>query len=96
MNVVAPRVQQAYGGQAPTKEGLLEGYYLGFLGLYFVFILLEGLFIALSVRPRQHACLSQLLSPCMLPCRVSLAPSVTLACHCRGSCQKVQTNLHKT
>lgn len=48
--MVAPQVQKAYGLQAPTTEGLLEGYYLGFLAIFFVVILAEGLFIALSVR----------------------------------------------
>ena len=52
VNVVAPQVQKAYGQQPPTTEGVLEGYYLAFLGIFFVVILFQGLFIALSVRPR--------------------------------------------
>ena len=42
VNVVAPQVQKAYGQEPPTTEGLLEGYYLGFLALFFVVILAEG------------------------------------------------------
>ena len=48
--MVAPQVQKAYGQQPPTTEGVLEGYYLGFLAIFFIVILAEGLFIALSVR----------------------------------------------
>ena len=50
MNVVAPQVQQAYGQQPPTVEGQLEGGYLTLLAIGFVIILLQGLFLALSVR----------------------------------------------
>ena len=55
VDVVAPQVQKAYGQQPPTTEGVLEGYYLVFLALFFVVILAEGLFIALSVRERRSA-----------------------------------------
>ena len=53
--MVAPQVQKAYGQQPPTTEGVLEGYYLVFLAIFFVVILAEGLFIALSVRERGSA-----------------------------------------
>ena len=49
VNVVAPQVQQAYGLEPQTAQGQLETSYLLFLGLVFVFIILEGLFIAISV-----------------------------------------------
>ena len=49
VNVVAPQVQQAYGLEPQTAEGQLETSYLLFLGLVFVIIILEGLFIATSV-----------------------------------------------
>lgn len=49
MNVVAPQVQQAYGLEPQTTEGQLETSYLLLLGLIFVIIILEGLFIATSV-----------------------------------------------
>ncbi|CAL5219714.1 g1605 [Coccomyxa viridis] len=48
VNVVAPQVQQAYGLEPQTAEGQIETSYLLFLGLVFVFIILEGLFIATS------------------------------------------------
>ena len=50
VNVVAPQVQQAYGLEPQTAQGQIETSYLLFLGLVFVFIILEGLFIATSVR----------------------------------------------
>ena len=59
MNVIAPQVQQAYGVEPQSAQGQLETSYLLFLTLVFVFIILEGLFIALSVR----APLS-----CLVPC----------------------------
>ena len=49
VNVVAPQVQQAYGLEPQTAEGQLETSYLLFLGLVFVIIILEGLFVATSV-----------------------------------------------
>ena len=50
VNVIAPQVQQAYGVEPQSAQGQLETSYLLFLTLVFVFIILEGLFIALSVR----------------------------------------------
>ncbi len=49
VNVVAPQVQQAYGGEPATLAGNLEASYLTVLGLAFLLIMLEGLFIAVSV-----------------------------------------------
>ena len=49
VNVIAPQVQQAYGLEPQTAQGQLETSYLLFLGLVFVFIILEGLFIATTV-----------------------------------------------
>lgn len=49
VNVIAPQVQQAYGLEPQTAQGQLETSYLLFLGLVFVIIILEGLFIATSV-----------------------------------------------
>ncbi|CAK0762827.1 hypothetical protein CVIRNUC_002996 [Coccomyxa viridis] len=48
VNVIAPQVQQAYGVEPQSAQGQLETSYLLFLTLVFVFIILEGLFIALS------------------------------------------------
>ncbi len=56
VNVVAPQVQQAYGLEPQTAEGQIETSYLLFLGLVFVFIILEGLFIATSVSESPHTC----------------------------------------
>lgn len=49
VNVVAPQVQQAYGGEPPTVAASLEGSYLTVLGVAFLIIMLEGVFIAVSV-----------------------------------------------
>ena len=46
---MAPQVQQAYGLEPQTAQGQIETSYLLFLGLVFVIIILEGLFIAISV-----------------------------------------------
>lgn len=48
--VVAPQVQQAYGGGAQTPAGQAETLAVRALGVFFFFILAEGLFLALSVR----------------------------------------------
>ncbi|CAL8467828.1 g7366 [Coccomyxa elongata] len=48
LNVVAPQVQQAYGGEPPTVAASLEGSYLTVLGVAFLIIMLEGVFIAVS------------------------------------------------
>lgn len=50
--VVAPQVQQAYGGGAQTPAGQAETLVVRALGVFFFFILAEGLFLALSVRLR--------------------------------------------
>ena len=48
--MVAPQVQQAYGGGAQTPAGQAETLVVRGLGVFFFFILAEGLFLALSVR----------------------------------------------
>lgn len=50
VTVVAPQVQQAYGGAPKTLQENLEGSYLTLLGVVFLIIMLEGIFIAVSVR----------------------------------------------
>jgi hypothetical protein len=91
VNVVAPQVQQAYGGQPPTLEGQLEGYYLTFLAIAFVVILLEGLFLALSVQLSSS-------SSCRMPasrCTLSYWASSKAEAACRASSQRVRTNSRK-
>lgn len=47
---MAPQVQQAYGGKPRSVTGTVETYYVSVLALAFVVILVEGLFVAVSVR----------------------------------------------
>ena len=49
VDVIAPQVEQAYGLEPQTAQGQWETSYLLFLALVFAIIILEGLFIAISV-----------------------------------------------
>ena len=50
--MVAPLVDQAYGDSPPAPASQAETAVLQFLGLFFGVIILEGLFLAASVRAR--------------------------------------------
>ncbi len=94
VNVVAPQVQQAYGLEPQTAQGQLETSYLLFLGLVFVLIILEGLFIATSVSDHPtHAqgilnTLEIRLGEMVLCCIGHICSLL-----CRVFCQKQQTSL---
>jgi len=64
--VLAPQVQQAYSGAPQTAAGQAETLAVRGLGVFFLVILAEGIFLAVSVRPRGlPSCLRlAALAPC--------------------------------
>ena len=75
---MAPQVQQAYGLEPQTAQGQIETSYLLFLGFVFVVIILEGLFIAISVSTASHI---DPISGCYKSCCISGAEAMVLHLH---------------
>ena len=94
VNVVAPQVQQAYGDEPATLAGNLEASYLTLLGLVFLVIMLEGIFIAVSVSSRSYLGLRYfLLSLFLHVLKQMMEIIVNHQWTCRASSQRAPINL---
>ena len=104
--VIAPQVDQAYGKSPQPPASQFETAILQFLAVFFIAIMTEGVFLAVSVCrwPDAAAAVGILLHhyvvlpdrPCSCPATISRPFPRCICCFDRGSCRRARIALPQT